>query len=81
MKKLNSEPTAKGPLVRGLLVKEPLNKGPTDKESDNYSKMNKKLDKIIDIMSSMLSELKMLNNYNTDKIKSQSLFNPFSTSR
>ena len=71
MKKLNPDSTAKG-----RLVKEPLNK-----ESDNYSKMNKKLDKIIDIMSSMLSELKMLNNYNTDKIKSQSLFDPFSTSR
>ena len=71
MKKLNPEATAKGLLV----------KGPTVKESDNYSNMNKKLDKIIDIMSSMLSELKMLNNYNTDKIKSQSLFNPFSTSR
>lgn len=66
MKKLNSEPTAK----------EPLNK-----ESDNYSNINKKLDKIIDIMSSMLSELKMLNNYNTDRANSQSLFNPFSTSR
>lgn len=66
MKKLNPEPLAKEPTV---------------KEPDNYSKMNKKLDTIIDIMSSMLSELKMLNNYNTDKIKSQSLFNPFSTSR
>lgn len=66
MKKLNPEATAKGPSV---------------KEPDNYSNMNKKLDKIIDIMSSMLSELKMLNNYNTDKINSQSLFNPFSTSR
>ena len=66
MKKLNPEATAKG-----LFVKEP----------DDYSNMNKKLDIIIDIMSSMLSELKMLNNYNTDKIKSQSLFNPFSTSR
>ena len=76
MKKLKHEPGAKGPLVRGLLVKEP-----TVKESDNYSKMNKKLDKIIDIMSSMLSELKLMNNYNTDKINSQSLFNPFSTSR
>jgi len=66
MKKLNPEATAKGQLV---------------KESDNYSNMNKKLDKIIDIMSSMLSELKMLNNYNTDRANSQSLFNPFSTSR
>lgn len=71
MKKLNPEP----------LAKELLAKEPTVKEPDNYSKMNKKLDTIIDIMSSMLSELKMLNNYNTDKIKSQSLFNPFSTSR
>ena len=71
MKKLNPEPLAKVPLAKEPLAKEP----------DNYSNMNKKLDKIIDIMSSMLSELKMLNNYNTDKIKSQSLFNPFSTSR
>lgn len=53
----------------------------TDKEPDNYSKMNDKLDTIITLMDSMLYELKMLNNYNTDKIKSQSLFNPFSTSR
>ena len=71
MKKLNPEPLSKVPTVKELLAKEP----------DNYSNMNKKLDKIIDIMSSMLSELKMLNNYNTDKIKSQALFNPFSTSR
>ena len=71
MKKLNPEPLAKVPTVKEPLAKEP----------DNYSNMNKKLDTIIDIMSSMLSELKMLNNYNTDKIKSQSLFNPFSTSR
>lgn len=71
MKKLNPEATAKGPLVKGPIVKEP----------DDYSNMNKKLDKIIDIMSSMLSELKLLNNYNTDRANSQSLFNPFSTSR
>lgn len=49
----------------------------TVKESDNYSTTNKKLDTIIELMSDMLSELKKLNNYNTDKIKSQSLFNPF----
>ena len=48
----------------------------TAKDSDNYS-INSKLDNIIDIMENMLSELKKLNNYNTDKIKSQSLFNPF----
>ena len=76
MKKLNPEPLSKVPTVKELLAEEP-----TVKEPDNYSNMNKKLDKIIDIMSSMLSELKMLNNYNTDKINSQSLFNPFSTSR
>jgi hypothetical protein len=65
-KKLNHDTTAKVPLV---------------KEPDDYSKMNQKLDKIIDIMSSMLSELKKLNNYNSDRANSQSLFNPFSTSR
>lgn len=49
----------------------------TVKEPDNYSKINDKLDNIIDIMANMLGELKQLNNYNNDKIKSQSLFNPF----
>lgn len=44
---------------------------------DNYSNMNEKLDTIISLMSNMLSELKKLNNYNNDKIKSQSLFTPF----
>jgi hypothetical protein len=48
-----------------------------DKDVANYSKMNDKLDTIIHLMDSMLQELKMLNNYNNDKIKSQSLFNPF----
>lgn len=47
------------------------------KEPDTYSKMNDKLDKIIDLMDSVLNELKKLNQYNTDKIQSQSLFNPF----
>lgn len=49
----------------------------SDKDSANYSKINSKLDNIIDIMSNMLSELKKLNTYNDNKIKSQSLFNPF----
>ncbi len=49
----------------------------TDKDSVNYSKMNDKLDVIIHLMDSMLSELKKLNKYNNDKIESQSLFNPF----
>lgn len=44
---------------------------------DNYSKMNEKLDTIIHLMDNMLNELKKLNTYNDDKIKSQSLFNPF----
>lgn len=47
------------------------------KDAVNYSKMNDKLDNIIKLMDSMLSELKKLNNYNNDKIKSQSLFTPF----
>lgn len=48
-----------------------------DKDSVNYSNINSKLDDIIDIMSNMLSELKKLNNYNAEKMQSQSLFNPF----
>lgn len=48
-----------------------------DKDVVNYSKINSKLDNIISLMDSMLNELKKLNTYNDDKIKSQSLFNPF----
>lgn len=54
-----------------------LNPESVTKDSDNYSKLNDKLDNIIDLMGSVLQELKKLNTYNDDKIKSQSLFNPF----
>ena len=48
-----------------------------DTISSLMSNMNEKLDTIISLMSNMLSELKKLNTYNDDKIKSVSLFNPF----
>lgn len=57
------------------MVKAPVKD--SDKDVVNYSNMNEKLDTIISLMSNMLSELKKLNTYNDDKIKSQSLFNPF----
>lgn len=65
MRKLNKE----------LMVKEPVKD--SDKDVVNYSNMNEKLDTIISLMSNMLSELKKLNTYNDDKIKSRSLFTPF----